>query len=314
MRKISLFLLAIFVWGSFGGVGFGDVDDITPDDLYQDGVQGQDNSGDEGGDSSDGEGGDPSPDENGQCPTGSNPTGGSGNVVCYPMSKFCEDNGSVYVPELNETTCVSMQMYCEEYIHQKWYEGECLNEVAYCYAQKQGFDFEEGGCVPCKDGEVFDDTAKICFDPSVTPSTIIPNTEIKETDCEKLFQYDSYHINYLKGIVRGGEKVPAPPELLGLTDADMLSPLDILGCAIKTGRIRLWMIPFYIKYLIQLALSLSGLVAVGAVILGGYFYLFGAFADDKDKGKRAIIYGIVGFIVAILSWTIVNIVMTVLTR
>jgi hypothetical protein len=76
----------------------------------------------------------------------------------------------------------------------------------------------------------------------------------------------------------------------------------------------MWMIPFFIKYLIQFAISIAGLVAVGAIIIGGYFYLFGGLVDDKEKGKRAIMYGLGGFVVVLLAWTIVNAVIALLTR
>jgi hypothetical protein len=100
----------------------------------------------------------------------------------------------------------------------------------------------------------------------------------------------------------------------GTTEDRDFYPLDVLGCAIKTGRISLWMVPFFVKYLIQFALSIAGLVAIGAVIIGGYFYLFGGVDNDKERGKKAVMYGLLGFVVAILAWTIVNAVIAILTR
>ncbi|MBT3704854.1 hypothetical protein HOG17_03680 [Candidatus Peregrinibacteria bacterium] len=310
MKKFSLFLLVLFVWGSFSGVGFaaGPALDQTMVSDYES----------------------PNPEppeevspENGQCPMGYKSVGSP--PICSSWDGFCAGNNSpgassydanysVYDASINASACITVQERCDATTGMKWHENQCMTLSEYCPTQKQEYDQEDAKCVPCASGETFDQTTKTCFDPNVTPSTIIPNTKIQETDCEKLFKYDAYEIGYLKSVVRGGVKVDAPEELKNLTEANMISPLDVLGCAIKTGRIRLWMIPFYIKYLIQLALSLAGLVAVGAVVLGGYFYLFGAFADDKDKGKRSIIYGIVGFIIAMLSWTIVNIVMMILTR
>ncbi len=294
MKKIASFLLVLFVWGSFSGVGFANID---TDGTYYSPV-------------------DDSPTISG-CAEGQMMIDGGCVSDDHPMAIGIKNEQCTYLgyvgwdSDLNK--CVTAQEVCDSV--GGFYENDsCISMMEHCYDEKQEYDVGNNTCVSCESGETFDQTTKTCFDPNVTPSTIIPNTEIKETDCEKLFQYDSYEIGFLKGIVRGGVKAAAPSELSSLVQDGMISPLDVLGCAIKTGRIRLWMIPFYIKYLIQLALSLAGLVAVGAVILGGYFYLFGAFADDKDKGKRAIIYGIVGFIVAILSWTIINIVMTVLTR
>jgi hypothetical protein len=296
MKKTASFLLVLFVWGSFGGVGFA----IDPEDSFMSPI-------------------DDSPTISG-CAEGQMKVDGVCVSDDHPMAidlknKNCVEMGSSnYVGWDSELKkCVTAQEVCESV--GGFYENDkCISMMKHCHDEKQEYNDENNKCVPCEPGETFDAAVKICFDPSVTPSTIIPNTDIKETDCEKFFQYDSYEIGFLKDIVRGGVKAAAPSELKGFTKDNMISPLDVLGCAIKTGRIRLWMIPFYIKYLIQLALSLAGLVAVGAVVLGGYFYLFSSFADDKDKGKRAIIYGIVGFIVAMLSWTIVNVAMMILTR
>jgi hypothetical protein len=153
---------------------------------------------------------------------------------------------------------------------------------------------------------------------SAQQGTLIPYTGLSETECEDLFIYNQWNLGILKDVMLGN-KLLSPAQFIskkedGKTYADNITPLDVLGCGIKTGRISLWMVPFFIKYLIQFALSIAGLVAVGSIIIRGYFYLFGGMVDDKDKGKRAIMYGLLGFIVALLAWTIVNAVIGLLTR
>jgi len=171
-------------------------------------------------------------------------------------------------------------------------------------------------------GLKYDPGVKNCIDPddpaTVQQSTLIPYTGFSETECEDLFRYGSANLEILKDVVRG-VKVLSPSQFIvekdsGKTYPENISPLDVLGCGIKTGRISMWMIPFFIKYLIQFAISIAGLVAVGAIIIGGYFYLFGGLVDDKEKGKRAIMYGLGGFVVVLLAWTIVNAVIALLTR
>lgn len=88
---------------------------------------------------------------------------------------------------------------------------------------------------------------------------------------------------------------------------------DLLGCAIKTGRIHLWMIPYYIAYMIEFIISIIGLVSVLFVMLGGYFYAWGGVQEDKEKGKKTVMYALVGLALAALSWIIVNIIQTQLT-
>lgn len=89
---------------------------------------------------------------------------------------------------------------------------------------------------------------------------------------------------------------------------------DILGCALKTGQIRLWMAPFYITSLIQFLIGLAGLVAVIFIIVGGYKYVIGGLTDDKESGKKTIKFAIIGLVVSLLAWIIVNIIQVQITR
>ncbi|MFA4890831.1 MAG: pilin [Candidatus Gracilibacteria bacterium] len=243
----------------------------------------------------------------------------SGDGECTSWAEYCAEQGEEYAPEIKNKSCVTAEEKCT-YLKNSFYDSDansCVSGKVYCAKNGQEYDAESNSCKACSAPEVFDPTIQSCYDPNVTPSTVLPTTKFIETDCELLFLYEASHPGILKDIllIGGGDiDFGAQGEYEGEVPTNKVSPLDVLGCAIKTGRIHLWMIPFYIKYFIQFALSLAGLVAVGAIIIGGYFYLFGSFADDKDKGKRAIIYGIVGFIIAILAWTIVNVVISIATR
>lgn len=148
-----------------------------------------------------------------------------------------------------------------------------------------------------------------CVDENSQQGTLLPNTTLSESECEVIFNADAQSINLLKDFLSGKTGKD------NLTVASFtVSKLSVLGCAIKTGRVRIWMIPYFIKYFIQFALVVAGLVAVGAMVVGGYLYLFSALIDDKEKGKRAIIYGLGGFVLALLSWALVNIVIALATR
>lgn len=95
-------------------------------------------------------------------------------------------------------------------------------------------------------------------------------------------------------------------------DRNMLS--SILGCAVKTGRIRLYMMPFFITYLIQFLLSLAGLIAVLFVVYGGFKYTVGGLVEDKESGKKVIKNALIGLVVALSSWMVINFIQIVLTR
>lgn len=169
----------------------------------------------------------------------------------------------------------------------------------------------------------FDPTSKACYlkikNADVGQFSILPFTALTVEQCEAVYKQDSSSIGLFKDFLEGtSTKAPAYPT--DIKDAETnkyiekeVSKLDILGCGIKTGRMKLWMIPYYIKFLIQFALSIAGIVAVGAMVVGGYLYMFGSIMDDKERGKRSIIYGIGGFVLVLLAWAIVNVVISLAT-
>jgi len=88
---------------------------------------------------------------------------------------------------------------------------------------------------------------------------------------------------------------------------------NLLGCAIKTGRITLSMAPYYVTYLINFALGLVGLVALLFIVIGGYHYVLGGLGEDKEKGKNTIKNALIGMAVALLAWSAINVLIQALT-
>ncbi len=87
-----------------------------------------------------------------------------------------------------------------------------------------------------------------------------------------------------------------------------------LGCAIRTGRISLAMIPYFIKYFGNYLLGLIGIIAVLFTVLGGFLYISGGMLpSQKDKGKKYIENALIGMGIAFLAWTIVNIILSAIT-
>lgn len=205
-----------------------------------------------------------------------------------------------------------------------WVGGECVTNEKFCSNQEQVWDPKSKSCKTfdeimteyCKSqGLEHDPVAGKCYRKD-EQSTLLPGTAFSETQCEELFTYDASHLGVLRDVVSGKKKDLAPKDFLSgnFPSQENVTPLDVLGCSIKTGRVKLWMIPFFVKYLIQFAISIAGLVAVGAIIIGGYFYLFSGLDNDKERGKKAIMYGLLGFIVVLLAWTIVNAAIGLFTR
>ncbi|PKL36854.1 hypothetical protein CVV38_03085 [Candidatus Peregrinibacteria bacterium HGW-Peregrinibacteria-1] len=83
---------------------------------------------------------------------------------------------------------------------------------------------------------------------------------------------------------------------------------DLLACAIKTGDIKLWMVPFFIRFILEFVIGLAGLLAVGFIVYGGFLYLFAGLSENKDAGKVAIRNGLIGMVISLLAWGIVSVV------
>lgn len=125
--------------------------------------------------------------------------------------------------------------------------------------------------------------------------TILPGTG--GLDCEGLMRQVGREANPATGIASLGPG--------GLN--------KVLGCAIKTGDVQLWMIPHFVIYIIETLLAVAGLISVLFIIIGGYQYAIGGLTEEKDKGKKSIMYAIGGLVVALLAWAIVNLVQLALT-
>lgn len=83
--------------------------------------------------------------------------------------------------------------------------------------------------------------------------------------------------------------------------------VKVLTCAIMTGQIKLWMVPYYITYALEFLIGISGLLCVLAIVIGGFYYLFSGISEDKETGKKAVLYGLVGMILTLTAWGLVNI-------
>ena len=148
-----------------------------------------------------------------------------------------------------------------------------------------------------------DDAGK---DELIPSGTVLPETSGSMEECETISRYVNLHSGEVKNAIGARESIAVP-------GAFIVKPNDFLGCAIKTGDIKLWMIAFYIRYLLEFVIGLVGLISVGGVIYGGYFYLFSGITEDKEKGKNAIKNAIIGIVLSLSAWAIVNIVMALVT-
>lgn len=149
--------------------------------------------------------------------------------------------------------------------------------------------------------------------------TVLPGTEISTTNCKAVMNYVSSNSAKVKEAFVEGGNASFDNFDVNVGDTGKLKALnaltlqDVLACGIKTGDIHLWMIPYYIRYILEFIIGIAGLIAVGSIVYGGYMYLFSGLSQDKDTGKKAILYGIVGMILTLVAWAFVNIIIAFVT-
>lgn len=91
-----------------------------------------------------------------------------------------------------------------------------------------------------------------------------------------------------------------------LAQGSTLLPIDD---RIKDGNVHLSDIPFFIHFIASYLVGIAGTVSVLMVMVGGYQWILGGVSEDqKGKAKKTISYAIMGLVITLLSWIIVNVV------
>lgn len=88
---------------------------------------------------------------------------------------------------------------------------------------------------------------------------------------------------------------------------------DVLACAIITGKIKFWMIPYFIVYFIEFAIGLSGLVAIFFLVMAGFQYIMSGASEAQDKAKGTIKNALIGLVIVLVAWVVVNLIQFALT-
>lgn len=160
---------------------------------------------------------------------------------------------------------------------------------------------------------------------SSSRATILPNTALSVPNCETLMNEVAKNSCLIQVNLFGKKNTScdsgANPTISGgaaqntavLPSIGAAKANDVLACGIKTGTIHLWMMPYYVRYILEFVIGLSGLAAVGGMIYGGYMYLFAGLSSEKDQGKKAIMYGVIGMILTLVAWALVNIIISFVT-
>lgn len=96
---------------------------------------------------------------------------------------------------------------------------------------------------------------------------------------------------------------------LSVVVAQTLLPQDenICGACLTKGDCHLKDIPCYIKFIAEYVVGIVGTLSVVMIMVGGYQWIMGGVSEDqKSKAKKTIFYAVIGLIITLLSWLIVN--------
>ncbi|MBI5155831.1 hypothetical protein HZA45_01000 [Candidatus Peregrinibacteria bacterium] len=88
----------------------------------------------------------------------------------------------------------------------------------------------------------------------------------------------------------------------------------ITGCNFSTGQLRAACIPNFIAYLVQFLFSLLGMFFLLNVIFAGYQIAVSGVTGDKESGKNRLMWSVIGLIVAICAFVILDLVLSVITE
>ena len=142
--------------------------------------------------------------------------------------------------------------------------------------------------------------------------TILPDTAYQQiADCEAIMRYVNNHPEDIKKAISERQGSISGPSSVKYNYSP--SYTDIMGCAIKTGDIKFWMVPYFARYILEFIIGVAGLASVAGIVYGGYFYLFAGLSDDQQKGKNAIKNSIIALVLSLSAWAIVNIVISLVT-
>jgi hypothetical protein len=80
---------------------------------------------------------------------------------------------------------------------------------------------------------------------------------------------------------------------------------DLAG-KFRSGKFELYDLGTYVQYLVETLIYFAGGISVLFVVIGGYKYMIGGMSDDKEAGKKTIMYALAGLVVVALAWSVVN--------
>ncbi|MBI1934662.1 hypothetical protein HYS30_03275 [Candidatus Peregrinibacteria bacterium] len=104
----------------------------------------------------------------------------------------------------------------------------------------------------------------------------------------------------------------APWLFLAFPSAVSAAIIDNSVCDFTTGNIHADCVPRFIGHLIQWVLGFVGAFCLMNIMIGGYQIALGSAIGDKEAGKSRVLWALVGLLVAMASYGILNVIITTL--
>lgn len=86
----------------------------------------------------------------------------------------------------------------------------------------------------------------------------------------------------------------------------------IEGCDFQTGVLQASCIPNFIAYVIELIFGLIGVICLVTIMYAGYEIAIGSATGDTTGGKQRLTYALIGLVVCICAFLIVDFVVSAL--
>jgi heme/copper-type cytochrome/quinol oxidase subunit 2 len=118
-------------------------------------------------------------------------------------------------------------------------------------------------------------------------------------------------INFLKIVeVAAAVMLTLTPVAVSALDLPNCNSFRGVNCSSANGSVS-----GLILYVINIMLGIAGLVAVLFLIIGGFWYITSAGNEETaEKGKGTVINAIIGIVIIILSYVVVNVVSGLVTN
>ncbi len=101
----------------------------------------------------------------------------------------------------------------------------------------------------------------------------------------------------------------------GRAGADVKSGLDAISGPFGGGWTSVQTVPELIARVVSMLLFITGGIAVLFLIIGGYWYITsGGNEEQAEKGKKTLVNAIIGVVIVVMSYVIVNVVVDLVMR